>query len=84
MSKLDFIKKLYNGKNCYSDHMTEEELKLLHISSKVENLICEMLRKGKIVFLTGNPGDGKTFIIKAIKDVIASIYPNLSKKTKSI
>ena len=72
MSKLDFIKKLYNGKNCYSDHMTEEELKLLHISSKVENLICEMLRKGKIVFLTGNPGDGKTFIIKAIKDVIAS------------
>jgi len=52
--------------------MTEEELKLLHISSKVENLICQMLRKGKIVFLTGNPGDGKTFIIKAIKDVIAS------------
>lgn len=72
MSKLDFIKKLYNGKNCYSDHMTEEELKLLHISSRVENLICEMLRKEKIVFLTGNPGDGKTFIIKAIKDVIAS------------
>jgi ABC-type iron transport system FetAB ATPase subunit len=72
MSKLDFIKKLYNGKNCYSDHMTEEELNLLHISSKVESIISEMLRKGKIVFLTGNPGDGKTFIIRAIKSVIDS------------
>lgn len=72
MSKLEFVKKLYNGKNCYSDHMTAEELNLLHISSKVEELICEMLYKGKIVFLTGNPGDGKTFIIKAIQDVIVS------------
>lgn len=72
MSKLDFVKKLYNGKNCYSDHMTEAELNLLHISSKVESLICEMLNKGKIVFLTGNPGDGKTYIIKAIKDTITA------------
>lgn len=72
MSKLDFIRKLYNGKNCYSDHMSEEELNLLHISSKVEDLIREMLNKGKIVFLTGNPGDGKTYIIKAIKDAISS------------
>ena len=33
MSKLDFIKKLYNGKNCYSDHMNKDELGFLHISS---------------------------------------------------
>lgn len=70
MTKLDFIKKLYNGKNCYSDHMTADELELLHITSRVESLISEMLRKGKIVFLTGNPGDGKTFIIKAIGKTI--------------
>ena len=70
MTKLDFIKKLHNGKNCYSDHMTEDELDLLHISSNVEKLVSEMLSKGKIIFLTGNPGDGKTFIIKALdKDV---------------
>ena len=72
MSHLDFIKKLYNGKNCYSDHMTEEELQLLHINSYVESIISDMLHKGKIVFLTGNPGDGKTFIIKAIKEVVDS------------
>ena len=66
MSKLDFVRKLYNGKNCYSDHMKESELQLLHISSKAEDIIVDMIMHGKIVFLTGNPGDGKTFIIKAV------------------
>lgn len=70
MSNLEFIKKLYNGKNCYSDHMSDDELNLLHISSNVESLIKEMLKKGKIIFLTGNPGDGKTFVIKAVDSVI--------------
>ena len=70
MSYLDFVKKLYNGKNCYSDHMSADEIDLLHIPSGVENIIKEMLQKKKLVFLTGNPGDGKTFIIKAIKKEI--------------
>lgn len=39
MSRLEFIKKLYNGKNCYSDHMSDDELNLLHITSNVEGLI---------------------------------------------
>ena len=62
--QLGFCKKLYNGKNCYSDHMSEEELGLIHISSNVENIILNLLKANKIVFLTGNPGDGKTFLIK--------------------
>lgn len=66
MSKLEFIKKLHNGKNCYSDHMSDGELALLHISSNVEGIVSDMLKKGKIIFLTGNPGDGKTFLIKAV------------------
>lgn len=70
MSKLDFIKKLHNGKNCYSDHMSDDELALLHITSKVEGIIEEMLKKGKIIFLTGNPGDGKTFLIKAVASAV--------------
>lgn len=42
MSKLDFIKKLYNGKNCYSDHMNEDELGFLHIPSGVEQLVSDI------------------------------------------
>lgn len=70
MERLEFVKKLYNGKNCYSDHMGDNELEILHIASNVEKLIVDMVNHGKIVFLTGNPGDGKTFIIKTIKKSI--------------
>jgi hypothetical protein len=70
MNNLDFIKKLYNGKNCYSDHMTGEQLNVLHLKSEVENIIIEKVNDRRIVFLTGNPGDGKTFIIQAIKNYI--------------
>ena len=73
MSNLSFIKKLYNGKNCYSDHMSEEELALLHISSKVEDIVIKLLKSNKVVFLTGNPGDGKTFLIKRYRDEIESM-----------
>lgn len=70
MSNLEFVKKLYNGKNCYSDHMSEEEMSLIHIESKVEDIILELIKSNKIVFLTGNPGDGKTFLIKRHEEEI--------------
>lgn len=64
MSNLEFVTKLYNGKNCYSDHMSNEELELIHISSNIEKIIIDLLKSNRIVFLTGNPGDGKTFLIQ--------------------
>lgn len=85
MNKLEFIQKLYNGKNCYSDHMSSEAIELLHITSKAEELVAQMLEKGKIVFLTGNPGDGKTFIIRALSQYIeqynAYVQTDLNKTT---
>ena len=68
MSNLQFVKKFYNGKNCYSDHMTPKEMELLYLKSKVEDIVSEMIGKNRIIFLTGNPGDGKTYIIKAIAE----------------
>ena len=73
MSNLDFVRKLYNGKNCYSDHMSDNDLSMIHIGSKVEDIIIDLLRTNKIVFLTGNPGDGKTFLIKKHEDEIKEI-----------
>ena len=84
MSKLDFIKKLHNGKNCYSDHMSDNELDLLHITSKVEELIKEMLKKSRIIFLTGNPGDGKTFLIKAVDSAVKECNAYIEKDVNNI
>ena len=50
MSNLSFISKLYRGRNCYSDHMSKEELDRIHISSGVEKTIVELIKKNKIVF----------------------------------
>lgn len=72
MNNLQFIKKLYNGKNCYSDSMGKDEIQLLHIKSGIEEIANQMLNENRMVFLTGNPGDGKTYIIRALSDSIDS------------
>ncbi|GEM_PF-4076602 len=33
MENVSFIKKLNRGKNCYADHMSRDELQLIHICS---------------------------------------------------
>lgn len=70
MNNLQFIKKLYNGRNCYSDSLTESEIEQLHIPSGVEAIVEKMVKENRIVFLTGNPGDGKTYIIRAIEQIL--------------
>ena len=79
MGNLDFVKKLYNGKNCYSDHMSDEELELVHIHSRVEDLILELLESRKIVFLTGNPGDGHLPVLQRLAHQVQGILPEFRK-----
>lgn len=74
MDNLQFIQRLYNGKNCYSDSMSDEQIELLHIVSGVESIVTRMISENRIVFLTGNPGDGKTFIIRRQKKLLEDIY----------
>lgn len=84
MSNLEFVKKLYKGKNCYSDHMSDGELELIHIGSRVEDIILELLKAKKIVFLTGNPGDGKTFLIKMHSDEIEKLGAYIETDLNSV
>lgn len=84
MSNLEFIKKLYKGKNCYSDHMSDDELGLLHIGSRVEGIILDLLKAKKIVFLTGNPGDGKTFLIQKYREEIKKLGAYIETDLNSV
>ena len=84
MNGLQFIKKLYNGKNCYSDSFTEAEIALLHIPSGVERIVKEMVDANRIVFLTGNPGDGKTYIIRALEGKLAKADVYIEKDMNSV
>ena len=84
MDKLDFVRKLYRGKNCYSDPLTPEEIEIIHIRSTTEKIISQMLEDRKIIFLTGNPGDGKTYIIKALDAVINKVNAYVETDLSSI
>ncbi len=66
---LDFISKLYNNRNSYADVFEKEHLELLHIESDVEKMIEKFVDERRVVFLTGNPGDGKTYIINYLDKV---------------
>ena len=74
MDNLQFIQCIYFGKNIYSDFMSQEQLNVLHIKSGIEDMIRKMIEEKRIVFLTGNPGDGKTFIIKYQIDKLKDTY----------
>ena len=74
MSNLQLIKRLYRGKTCYSDALSEAELELLQLPSGVDTIVEEMLKENRIIFLTGNPGDGKTFIIRRATKTRPGLY----------
>ena len=66
----DFISKMYNHRNSYAEVFTIEELKAIHISSIFEDVIKDLIKKKKFILLTGNPGDGKTHLIRVQNDFL--------------
>ena len=74
MSNLQLIKRLYRGKTCYSDALSDEELEILQIPSGVDAIVEQMVSENRIVFLTGNPGGGKTYIIRTARKKHPKLY----------
>ena len=64
---LQFIRDFYRGTSAYADHVDEELLSHIHIKTKLDDAIIDAARLGKDIVLTGNPGDGKTHIIRMLK-----------------
>lgn len=66
--QLEFAMNLYRGKSAFADEFSESELSRLHVSTKLDNAILKSVTSGNDVVLTGNPGDGKTHIIKMLNN----------------
>lgn len=65
---INFVSKIYNNRNSYADVFSEEELKALNVETGIEELIKEYVEKKKLILITGNPGDGKTHLIRSIEN----------------
>ncbi len=64
---LQFIRDFYRGSSAYADYVTAEKLSDIHLKTQLDQAILNAVTEGKDIVLTGNPGDGKTHIIRMMK-----------------
>ena len=62
-SKPDLVKGLYRSLGACADHHDPSLVKDLHIPTPLDDFVRERA-PGRVVFVTGNPGDGKTHLLK--------------------
>lgn len=68
---LAFVRNLYRGASAYADGTDLELLARVHVPTDLEAAILAVLEEGRDVVLTGNPGDGKTHLLRLLADRMA-------------
>lgn len=69
---LQFVRDFYRGSSAYADYVPAELLSVIHLETKLDDAIVASAMAGKDIVLTGNPGDGKTHIIRLLKQRLES------------
>lgn len=70
---LDFIRDFYRGSSGYADFIDYGFLSRVHVVTELDSAIIEAVSTGKDVVLTGNPGDGKTHIIRILQEQLDTL-----------
>ena len=70
---LQFIRDFYRGTSAYADHIDSELLSCIHLKTRLDAAIIEAAKENKDIVLTGNPGDGKTHIIRMLKEELENL-----------
>ena len=73
----DFIQKCYRGTTAYADGVPEKLLRSVHISTKLDRELIRAVKRGSSVVLTGNPGDGKTHLLRVLEREIRKAQPKV-------
>jgi hypothetical protein len=71
-SSPSFVQGLYRARSACADLHTPEELAQIHIETAVEPFIKERAR-GRVVLVTGNPGDGKTHLLSRLRESLEAM-----------
>jgi len=61
------IRSLYKSFHSCAEHHEGDLIEKIHISTPIEDAIVLAAKKGKAVIITGNPGDGKTHLIRKVE-----------------
>ena len=71
---ISFVERLYRNANSYADRLSLDELDWIHIDLGLDDYIVAAAREGKQLIITGNPGDGKTFLIQRLRERLESEF----------
>jgi Cdc6-like AAA superfamily ATPase len=66
----DYIQGTYRGANAYADSLSDSILKKIHIETALDKAVSSAIAKNKSIVLTGNPGDGKTHLLRILSTKI--------------
>jgi len=65
---VEFVRTLYNNAKSYAEHLSNVQVEAIHVPmDDLEALLIRSIEARKSVLLTGNPGDGKTYLINRIR-----------------
>ena len=71
--RVQFLRKFYRNGSAYADSTDIEDLKSIHVKTNLDDAIIAAIKCGKDCVLTGNPGDGKTHVIRILEEKIKTI-----------
>lgn len=74
---LKFVRDFYRGSSAYADHIDTRMLSHIHLKTKLDDAVINAVKVGKDVVFTGNPGDGKTHIIRVLKEKLEAVNPKI-------
>lgn len=82
---ISFVEKLYRNRNSFADRLSDEELDWIHVDLGLDEFILEAVDEGCQLIITGNPGDGKTFIIQRLLQTLeargATVFTDANART---
>lgn len=67
------VRGLYRGATGFADDIPFDDLKRLHAQTALDDVIREHIRAKRSVVLTGNPGDGKTHLLRILEADIEAL-----------
>lgn len=64
----ELLTSLYYGETSNADLVDEESRRRLHVRTPLDDVLPELARRGLSIVLTGNPGDGKSHLVRKLED----------------